>query len=290
MPPAGDPMPSAAAQSPASDPQGDSDYEQVARCLQNLNLRDDVLTIASITSADTVPLGTDLDPNAYCNKWAASKVSHPDQKRLVQSNLGFRVLDAENIGFSYGAEVLKQPKTYDVRGVEKAVAYFQHMGCGVVVVSKRDTLRDHPFGDGVDVIIADSTDDIMVLKQAQQLNCPVVSRDGFSKHKEDYRLASELRRWAQDMGHLQVRFSWSISGDFMPDFDLPALVVKPSDGVWLCHGCRKAQAHNSPTLSNHVCNHTPTHTYTTCRAFPARGSIQQSWNLSRRNRRTTWTA
>ena len=56
--------------------------------------------------ADTIPLGTDLDPhNGYCNLWAAGKVHDPNARRLVQYDLGRRGIDAGDIGFSYGKEV-----------------------------------------------------------------------------------------------------------------------------------------------------------------------------------------
>ena len=64
------------------------------------------MTISTSGSADTIPLGTDLDlHNGYCNLWAAGKVHDPNARRLVQYDLGRRVIDAENIGFSYSKEV-----------------------------------------------------------------------------------------------------------------------------------------------------------------------------------------
>ena len=54
----------------------------------------DTLTIRTVTSADTIPLGTDLDPmNGYCNKWAAEQVCDPQGKCMAQFNLGCRVVD-----------------------------------------------------------------------------------------------------------------------------------------------------------------------------------------------------
>jgi len=139
----------------------------------------DSLTIGTLTSADTIPLGTDLDPmNGYCNFWAANKVQEPIERLLVQRNLGYRVIDAENVGFSYGKEVLRLDKKYEEEGVRRAVAYFVDSGIRVVIVTKRAELKAEAR-DGVDVVLAERTDDIMVARQAQRLNCPMVSRDGF---------------------------------------------------------------------------------------------------------------
>merc|ERR1712150_268602 len=84
------------------------------------------------------------------------------------------------------------------------------------------------------------TDDVMVLKEAMKFNCPVVSRDGFQEWKDDPRLSRDLRQWVGDMSFLQVRFSWNSNGDFVPDFDLPTPVLKPSAGkhaAWPCNLC-----------------------------------------------------
>ena len=41
------------------------------------------MTISTSGSADTIPLGTDLDlHNGYCNLWAAGKVHDPNARRL----------------------------------------------------------------------------------------------------------------------------------------------------------------------------------------------------------------
>lgn len=185
------------------------------------------LTIATLNSADTIPLGTDLDPqNEYNNLWAAGHVKDPNGKLLVQYNLCCRVIDAENVGFSFGAEVRQKEKFYDVEGVWRAVAHFKNRGIEVVVVTKRRETQSLSC-DGVHVVMAERTDDLVVLKQARSRNCPIVSRDGFAKWKTDLRVSAELREWLYHSADLQVRFSWGSSGEFVPDFDLPRPVLRP---------------------------------------------------------------
>jgi len=194
----------------------------------------DRLTIGTLTSADTIPLGTDFDPGHYNNLWLADQISDPNGKLLVQYNLCCRVIDAENLGFSYGSDVLGKRHCYDVEGVNRAVAHFQKQGVEVVVVGKRQDLGH--FGDDVTVVRAERTDDLMVLKQAHSRNCPIVSRDGFAAWKTDLRVDKELRQWLSDSADLQVRFSWGAGGHFVTDFDLPRPCVQPSS--W--HGTRAA--------------------------------------------------
>lgn len=213
------------------------------------------LTISTLTSADTIPLGTDLDPrNNYTNLWVAGKISDPTARQLVQCNLACRVIDGENVGFSYGEEVLmKGSKHYDVEGVRRAVKYFQAQSLELVVVTKRASLqRELLCGDGVSIIKAEETDDVMLLNQAFERNCPVVSRDGFKKEREDLRISQEVRQWLSDSSRLQVRWTWDPKGNFSPDFPLPRPVVEPSHsqfgfggdaqlhGRWDCHGCSVA--------------------------------------------------
>jgi len=187
------------------------------------------LTIGTLTSTDTIPLGTDLDPqNHYNNLWAASQVKDPNGKLLVQYNLCCRVLDAENVGYSFGREVLGKSEFYDVEGVRRAAAHFQSKGIDVVIVTKRQDMAQCLSGDGIQVVIAERTDDLVVIKQAQSRNCPIVSRDGFAKWRTDLRVATELRQWLSESASLQVRFSWGTGGDFVPDFDLPRPVVRPA--------------------------------------------------------------
>lgn len=192
------------------------------------------LTINSLSSKDTVPLGTDLDPNnGYRNMWAATLVQDPHAKQLLGCDLGCRVLDAENVGHSYGREVLGKQRQYALEGVQKAVAHFRSQRLLVVVVSQRPLSCN--FGEGVEVVIADK-DDVIVAKQAHSRNCPIVSRDNFRHWKKDLRLSSELRTWLQETANLQIRFSWSARGEFVPDFDLPCPVVRPpKEDPWV-HG------------------------------------------------------
>jgi len=232
----------------------EADVERVAVVEGLQRCSEDNLTICTLSSKDTIPLGTDLDPcNRYDNRWAASKVrGNLHGQLLVQCNLGCRVIDAENVGFSYGAEVLHAERRYDAEGVRRAVDHFQRDGIEVVLVGKRAELMKQFRGiDGVQVVIADSTDDTIIIKQAHSRNCPVVSRDGFAKWKSDMRIAREVRRWLQESAELQVRFSWSQQGQFVPDFDLPRPVLRPSasvddaheaapderSGSWKCDQC-----------------------------------------------------
>ena len=81
--------------------------------LQRGNINES-LSNCALTSADPVSLGTDLDPvDGYNNLWAAKTAS----KALVQCNLGNRVIDAENVGFSYGEDVERRLKKYWPREV-----------------------------------------------------------------------------------------------------------------------------------------------------------------------------
>lgn len=204
----------------------------------------ETLTIGTLTSADTIPLGTDLDPAHHNNLWAAKQIRDPNGKLLVQYNLWCRVIDGENLGFSFGREVRGQPKFFDVDGIKRAVEHFQQKGIEVIVVSKRQDIAQCAFGDNVQVVIAERTDDLMVLKQARSRNCPIVSRDGFAKWKTDLRVDQELRHWLSESADIQVRFSWGAGGEFVPDFDLPRPMVRSShhrlDTVCAC--CSQSQS------------------------------------------------
>lgn len=186
----------------------------------------DQLTIATLGTADTVPLGTDLDPvNSYNNAWAAKRVSDAFGKVLLTHDLARRVLDAENLGFTYGERVLRRTKTYDVAGVRKAVDHFLQAGLEVIVVGKRQSLREDlklavEVGN-CHVLIGDSSDDVFILKQAFEHRCPIVSRDNFRSQQSDLRIDSELRRWYSSQGAaLQVKFTFDRHGEFLPDHDL----------------------------------------------------------------------
>jgi len=190
----------------------------------------DSMSIATLSSLDTVPLGTDLDPrNQYNNLWAAGKVRDLTVRRLVQCNLSCRVLDAENIGFSHGELHLGRPKFYSYEGVKTAVSYFLKEGLEVILVSKRKTeAKNFEASFGVHTVIADRTDDLIVLKQAYKRNCPIVSRDSYTDWRTDRRIERDLRKWAEDTKDLQVRFTWSPEGEFCPDFDLPPPLLGPA--------------------------------------------------------------
>lgn len=212
-------------------------HNRVVEGLNNANSCES-LTIGTLTSVDTIPLGTDLDPqNHYNNLWASNQICDPNGKLLVQYNLCCRVIDAENLGYSFGREVCGQEKCYNAEGVKRAVAHFLKGGIDVIVVSKRQDTAQCGFGEGVQVVIAERTDDIMVLKQAHSRNCPIVSRDGFEKWKKDLRVSKELRQWLSESADLQVRFSWGSGGVFVPDFDLPRPVVRPGSRGPLCKQC-----------------------------------------------------
>lgn len=192
----------------------------MAQRLQNRDV--ECLTIRSLSSEDDIPLGTDLDPSVYANLWAARNVRDPSAKNLLQYNLSCRVLDAENIGHSYGREVLGK-RQYCAEGVIKAVEHFRKENLEVIVVTKR---QDVPhFGEGVEVVIADS-DDVIVARQAQRRNCPIVSRDNYREHKKDCRLSQDLRKWLERSSCVQIKFSWGTRGEFVPDYDLPCPVVR----------------------------------------------------------------
>ena len=77
----------------------------------------------------------------------------PNARRLVQYDLGRRVIDAENIGFSYGKEVLNTIG-YSFIGVRKAVEYFRKNKIWVVVVCKRDLEQLRAWGEDVESLWA----------------------------------------------------------------------------------------------------------------------------------------
>lgn len=228
-------------------PQGEHERDSLIQKLNN-NSACEGLTIASLTSADTVPLGTDLDPqNHYNNLWGANQVNDQTAKLLVQYNLCCRVIDAENVGFSFGQDVLGKVG-YNVEGVRRAVQHFQKSGVEVILVHKRKDVEQFKFGDGVQLVRAESTDDVIVLKQAKMRNCPIVSRDGFAKWKDDLRLAPDLRQWLLESADIQVRFSWGAGGAFVPDFDLPRPVMRRTTQSRqqgpICNDCGQPQGDN----------------------------------------------
>merc|ERR1711937_447473 len=99
---------------------------------------------------------------------------------MGQCNVGYRVIDAENVGFSYGREVLGREKHWELKGVGLAIEYFLQRQIRVRVVTPRLRARGELEAAGAEVIVAENiggTDDVQVLKQARELNCPWVSRD-----------------------------------------------------------------------------------------------------------------
>merc|ERR1712048_878917 len=190
-------------------------------------------TIGTLGTADTIPLGTDLDPsNKYNNLWAAKLIKDPLGQKLFTHSIGRRVLDAENLGFTYGERVLQQ-RRFDITGVKKAVAYFLQEGMDEVIVvgkrkSMRDELRSEVESGRCEVIIADDSDDVFVLKKAFELSCPIVSRDNYRTQKEDLRIDPDLRRWCREVGEqLQVKFTFDQSGSFAVDYDHHMPVLRP---------------------------------------------------------------
>mmetsp|Transcript_91851 Transcript_91851/g.163489 ORF Transcript_91851/g.163489 Transcript_91851/m.163489 type:complete len:555 (-) Transcript_91851:275-1939(-) len=195
---------------------------------------DDALTIATLGTEDTIPMGTDLDPlNSYNNAWAASKIEDENGKILLTHDLSWRILDAENLGFTFGKRVLKKENHYSVEGVKRAVAYCLRDGCNVIVVGQREALhRDlaaEVQGGRCQVLVADNTDDVIILKKAFEKRCPVVSRDLFRKQLGDLRIDKELQQWYKHAGSkLQVNYTFDEDGIFLPNHALPMPVLRPS--------------------------------------------------------------
>ena len=98
-------------------------------------------TICTLSSKDTSPLGTDLDPcNGYNNEWAASKLIDKTNQPVAGSHAcGLACDGTDNVGFSYGSEVKKKEKEYDPEGI--LLGHFRRENIEVVVVNKRPGLR-----------------------------------------------------------------------------------------------------------------------------------------------------
>eukprot|EP00439_Symbiodinium_sp_Y106_P050323 s1445_g6.t1 len=124
-----------------------------------------------------------------------------DYAKLAYSHdLDSRVLDAENIGFTYSQRVLRK-KGFDLAGVKLAVDYYRRRGTKLLVIGQRDSLNDLKDPDaGIDVIVADKIDDAMILKKGHEKMCPIVSRDEFRREQEDQRLDADVRHWHKEQG------------------------------------------------------------------------------------------
>merc|ERR1712176_827259 len=96
----------------------------------------------------------------------------------------------------------------------------------------RDELPDELRSGRRQVLIADDSDDVFILKQAFELNCPIVSRDNFQKQKEDPRIDPNLRSWGRAVGkQLQVKFTCDHNGCFSVDYDLHMPILRPYSGA-----------------------------------------------------------
>ena len=54
-----------------------------------------------------------------------------------------------------------------MEGVIRAVEHFRRRGIDIVIVSKRKEMAQYRFGDGVQVVLAERTDGLMVMHQAR---------------------------------------------------------------------------------------------------------------------------
>ena len=109
------------------------------------------------------------------------KLSHTQQ--LFRYSTGCRDIDAENVGCSFGREVGGDRKLYDVEGVRRAIEHYREKDILVIVVGKRSETQQ---GIPIDTkfIIAERTDDVIVLKESQRWNCPIVSRDSYDNCRQ----------------------------------------------------------------------------------------------------------
>lgn len=216
-------------------PHGPNDEFESLR--HGLEAQWEALTISSIGQEDTIPCGTDLDPANYNNMWAASKTKDENAKLLFTHDLGWRILDAENLGFTYGLRVLGKEKHFHIDGVRKAIAHFVQDGLRVIVIGQRQSLQQDLAAEvqtgRCHVIVADSTDDVIILKKAFEKRCPVVSRDLFRKQLADCRIDPKLRSWYREKGaNLQVKYTFGENGAFEPDYVLHMPILqRRSSGV-----------------------------------------------------------
>ena len=64
----------------------------------------------------------------------------------------------------------------------------------------------------VEIFFAEKNDDVMVFNMVQDLNCPVVSRDGFRNWKKDLRLSKELRTWIEELSQMYAQSVCKVLG------------------------------------------------------------------------------
>eukprot|EP00928_Gymnodinium_smaydae_P029742 TRINITY_DN22312_c0_g2_i1.p1 TRINITY_DN22312_c0_g2~~TRINITY_DN22312_c0_g2_i1.p1 ORF type:complete len:575 (-),score=59.80 TRINITY_DN22312_c0_g2_i1:390-2114(-) len=189
-----------------------------------LRTRNDAVSISSLGLSD-VPVGT--DHTNFIRHCIADKVQNPVHRALLKINHDIRVLDGENIGFSYGAIVKKREKQFDVNGLKKAIAFFLSKSKHVIVVTRREWMAKEKWPAGVEVVIAQRQDDPIVLKESYARQAAIVSLDNYAKELEDIRIGSEVREWYRSVAkHVQVGWSWS-QGEFEPDYDLCRPPLQP---------------------------------------------------------------
>ncbi|CAE7620770.1 unnamed protein product, partial [Symbiodinium sp. KB8] len=188
--------------------------------------QDDAQTIRT-TGTDDIPLGTDTDPSNYKNLWMAQRATGDYAKLAFSHDLDWRVLDAENIGFTYSQRVLGK-KGFDLKGVRLAVDHYRRQGKKLLVIGQRESLAALKDADaGIEVIVADKIDDAIVLKKGHEKMCPIVSRDEFRREQADQRLDADSRYWYKEQGSkLQEKYTFDERGNFCPSFKLERPILK----------------------------------------------------------------
>lgn len=214
-----------------TEPPGSAEEEQpephIVNGLKQQTWRQEDAQTIRTTGTDDIPLGTDTDPSNYKNLWMAQRATNDYAKLAYSHDLDSRVLDAENIGFTYSQRVLRK-KGFDLAGVKLAVDYYRRRGTKLLVIGQRDSLNDLKDPDaGIDVIVADKIDDAMILKKGHEKMCPIVSRDEFRREQEDQRLDADVRHWHKEQGSkLQERYTFDERGNFCPSFNLERPILK----------------------------------------------------------------
>eukprot|EP00933_Yihiella_yeosuensis_P048568 TRINITY_DN4483_c0_g1_i1.p1 TRINITY_DN4483_c0_g1~~TRINITY_DN4483_c0_g1_i1.p1 ORF type:complete len:677 (+),score=162.01 TRINITY_DN4483_c0_g1_i1:151-2181(+) len=207
--------------------------------LTNRQNYDDAATFRTLGAEDNIPLGTDADPQSYNNRWAPLLINgdNVNLKALLGADLGVRILDAENIGFTYGKRVRGQEGRFDIEGVKKALDHFlQDRTMRVIVVGQREWLKERLQNyiepGRCEVLIADNTDDKIILRKAFEKNCSIVSRDQFRNEMEDCRISRDIRQWYKEFGsRLQVMYTFDERGQFQPNHDLEVPVLRRTGGA-----------------------------------------------------------